>query len=256
MFTMMAGQSNVYIWHRFILAYTCLLSSVRCTAIDPWPTINSSPLFSTNLNHNIRPSSSQVVNACRCKFFLWDIISYIKFCETNREIRENSFEGLRGRKFVRVQPGSLLEKWLPQMRRGRLKKDGCVLCGYSFRDHLEYWSNCRQKVKGVSAFDRYLDTASSGKMNKGGHAFYRQYVEEVSPNTKRKRKGKLIRESDVVNVAYLVPAFNPLADGNPKKPWTVFMLLFARNAALERVDDLIWFGEVESSGIIGRSVTS
>ena len=77
-----------------------------------------------------------------------------------------------------------------------------------------------------------------------GFSFHRQYVEEANQTQKKHiRKGKMMRYSGVENVWYIVSAFNPLADsdGKPKKLWTIFMLLFARTASLERMDDLIWF---------------
>lgn len=235
---------------RFML--TCIqivatLSFIGCHALDPWPTINTSPQYSSS--STTRASPSQSIRSCQCKFFLWDIISYIKYRETYRKMQQNTYEGLGGRKFVRVQPGSYFERCLPQLKSGKLKKDGCWICGYSFREHLIYWSECKQRRR-HSALDDYLDSIPS-KINGGSsrdmQSFHKNYVEEFQPGAKRsRRKSKLIRASGVEDVSYLVPPFDPLADGKPKQPWTVFMLLLARNAALERVDDLIWFSRVES----------
>ncbi|KAL7514121.1 hypothetical protein ACHAXN_011934 [Cyclotella atomus] len=232
-----------------ILFYLCLTTiilflSTTCIAIDPWPTINASPQY-------VATPSSQTsnINSCHCKFFLWDIVSYIKYCEANRQIRQNTYEGLGGRQFVRVQPRSYAETWLSQLRRGSLKKDGCCLCGYSFRDHLVYWSKCKEMKNGKrqSAFDCHLKSNGTRKGTVDRHSFHEQYVEVIHHKKRLKKKGKLMRESNVADMVYLVPQFNPLADGRPKKPWTVFMLLLARSAALERVDDLIWFSKVDSS---------
>jgi len=231
-----------------LLAYICItkaILSIHCSAIDPLSTINA-----------IFQSSNPVTqvdddNSCHCRLFLWDIISYIKCSATNRLISQNTCEGLGGRKFVRVQPGSYFEKWLPHVRTGRLKKDGCCLCGYSFRQHLHYWSRCKRN-KESSTFDEFLDSAFSNDLAgtlSNGHAFYRQYVDEVTSSAMRvKRKGKVMRESDYGGVAYLVPSFDPMADGKAKKPWTILMLFLARTASLERVEDLIMFSKLESSG--------
>jgi hypothetical protein len=99
--------------------------------------------------------------------------------------------------------------------------------------------------KRQSAFDCYLKSNAPG--TKKGNTFHEQYVEEIKHNKRQKKKGKVMRESNVADIAYLVPQFNHVADGNPKKPWTVFMLLLARAAAFERVDDLIWSSNVELS---------
>lgn len=227
------------------------LPSITCAAIDPWPTINASPQYITR-NVVRTPSADEIdTSTCRCKFFIWDILSYIKYGETNRLIRKNTYEGLGGRKFVRVQPGGYFERWMPQLRGGKLKKDACWLCGYSFRDHLEYWSGCKRTNNGgkQSAFDSYLDTFNKMNTNRAsGYSFHQRYVEEVQPNKRLKKNGKVIRESEIGGVSYLIPPFNPISDdGRPKKPWTAFMLVLARVAALERVDDLIWFSKVESS---------
>ncbi|KAL7478535.1 hypothetical protein ACHAW6_004291 [Cyclotella cf. meneghiniana] len=236
----------------------------RCVAMDAWPTINSSPHFSysanigvTNKDNALRPSShSRIEPSCTCKFFVWDFWSYFKHRETTYQLHRNTYEGLGGRKFVRVQPGSILEKWYPQLRRGALRKDGCLLCGYSFTDHLEFWSTCKQiRGKGSpSYFDRYLESTSSnlkghtkGYSTAKGRSFYQQYVEVSEDNkTRSKRRDKELKRTFDGNVSYLVPPFIPLADGKPKKLWTVLILAMARTAALERVDDLIWFEKLES----------
>jgi hypothetical protein len=224
--------------------------------MDPWPTIDSSPQYSAVSTHDVRHSPrAQSTKTCKCKFFLWDVVSYFKYRETKNQIRQNTYEGLGGRKFVRIQPGSILEKWYPQLRRGGLKKDGCLLCGYSFTDHLLYWSRCQQRSRreGASAFDLFVDSESRNVLkvaadNQVGYSFHRKYVEEVNSRNRRKwkKQGKVIRKSVDENISYLVPAFNPLADEKPKKLWTVFMLLAARVACLERIDDVIWIDKVVS----------
>ncbi|KAL3794923.1 hypothetical protein HJC23_004300 [Cyclotella cryptica] len=246
---------------------TLMIISSNCyclAAMDPWPTINSSPQHFypvnsgvSNMDNDIRTSShSKIISNCTCKFFIWDAWSYFKYREITSQLNRNTYEGLGGRKFVRAQPGSVLEKWYPQLRKGALKKDGCLLCGYSFTDHLEFWSKCKQ-IRGqgrVSCFFRYLESTSSNlkchperSVSAMDQSFHQQYVEECSNDTQRsKRRGKELKRTFDGNVSYLVPPFNPSADGKPKKLWTVLILAMARTAALARVDDLIWFDKVAS----------
>ena len=242
-------RANIFVCLHLVLS---LIASI-CTALDPWPTINNSPLYSRSIPNTGTPIDN---NSCHCKFFFWDFISFIKYRRTNNFVKQNTYEGLSGRKFIRVHPaGSVYEKWLPQLRNGILKKDACSLCGYSFTDHLEFWTQCQQRRR-YSTLDSYLDSALSkvdGKTSTG-FSFHRQYVEEANQTQKKHiRKGKVMRYSGVENISYLVSAFNPLADsdGKPKKLWSIFMLLFARTASLERMDDLIWF---ESSDRIESTV--
>lgn len=227
-------RTNIIVCLYLVLS---LIASI-CTALDPWPTINTSPLYSRSIPNTPIDNSS-----CRCKFFLWDVISFIKYRQTNNFVKQNTYEGLSGRKFLRVQPGSVYEKWVPQLRSGILKNDGCFLCGHSFADHLEFWTQCQQRRRHSTLYS-YLDaTLSKADGNPStGFSFHRQYVEEAKQTRKKHvvRKGKMMRYSGVEEVSYQVSPFDPLADGKPKKLWTIFLLLLARTASLERVDDLIW----------------
>lgn len=218
-----------------------------------WPTLGSSNKdmmeYYASLHHEERNSCP---TSCRCKCFLWDFISYFKYKETVFQSRQNTFEGRGGKKFVRIQPNTLLERWYPQLRSGKLKPNGCMLCGYTWKDHLEYWWYCRRR-KGnrqggrgdTSSFDRYVDNIA--KESSQDKAFHRKYVDVGNANRRRYRRDKdmEIRHSYSGEVAYSVPPFDPLADRHPKGIGSVILLALARTTTLARIEDLIWLREVE-----------
>mmetsp|Transcript_595 Transcript_595/g.771 ORF Transcript_595/g.771 Transcript_595/m.771 type:complete len:258 (-) Transcript_595:514-1287(-) len=232
----------------------CCKARIICSAMPPsnnnWPTLmNSSTqiepdsrkwmhddhniddkLFLRARHNNIPCTTSSF--SCRCKFFLWNFISYIKFKETTSLVNENTIEGLGGKRFVRVKPGSLLERWYPQLRAGQLKTDGCALCGHSFREHLEYWWWCKKRSNG--GYSKFESVVGEG----GSDSFYSKYV-DVS-GERDHDKGLEVRTSLDGGISYVVPPFNPLVDGKPKRVWTVLMLALARTSALVRLEDLIW----------------
>lgn len=249
--------------------------STRANAMDPWPTINTSPQYSqvpkSNVDmsssantrgRNSSSSSSQMkhTSSCHCKFFVWNVLSYLKYKETLYQTRQNTIEGRGGKKFIRMQPGSMLEKWYPQLKSGLLKPDGCVLCGFSYKEHLEYWWRCRRRQGGVASFDRYINNASkrleqdAKKKSRATSederfAFHQQYLDEVKARSKQTKQKATARKGDSMTEwrdSYNIPAFNPLADGKPKRLMTVLMLSFARTASLLRLDDLMFLSRVES----------
>jgi len=238
----------------------CCKVKIICTAMPPssnWPTLGSSTQIEPDsrkwmhddhsveeddkllrAGHNNIPCTT---SSCRCKFFLWNFISYVKFKETTSLIHENTIEGLGGKRFVRVKPGSLLERWYPQLRANQLKTDGCALCGHSFRDHLEYWWWCKKRSNG--GYSKFESVIGDG----GSPSFYNKYVDQSGANKhQRNHKGLEVRTSFDGGVSYVVPPFNPLIDGKPKRAWTVMMLALARTSALVRLEDLIWLEKVES----------
>lgn len=213
-----------------------------------WPTLGSSNkdmMEYANL-HNERNSC---ITSCRCKCFLWNFISYFKYKETLYQSRQNTFEGRGGKKFVRIQPNTLLERWYPQLRSGQLKPNGCMLCGYTWKDHLEYWWYCRKRKRnrrgrgGTSSFDRYMENIAKGD------AFHKKYVDVGKANrrggSRYSNKDMEIRHSYSGEVSYFVPPFDPLADGRTKGIGSVLLLALARTMALARIEDLIWLREVE-----------
>jgi len=218
-----------------------------------WPTLGSSTQIKSDSRARIHDDNNRAdktharqnnisctTTSCRCKFFLWNFISYIKFKETTVLVKENTIEGLGGKRFVRAKPGSLLERWYPQLRANKLKTDGCFLCGHSFREHLEYWWWCKKRSN--EDYSNFESVIGEG----GSDSFHSNYVAE-SGTIKRKRepKGLEVRTSFEGGVSYVVPPFNPLADGKPKHVWTVMLLALARTSALVRLEDLIWLERIE-----------
>jgi hypothetical protein len=184
---------------------------------------------------------------CRCRFFLWDFVSCYKYHETISLAQQHTFEGKGGKKFVRLQPNTTLERWYPQLKMGHLKTNGCLLCGHSYKDHLDYWWYCRRKKGDVSEFDRFI-TNSVADCDFKRNSFHRNYVEEVdeSSTSSRRRKGQEVRKSVEAGVTFMVPRFDPLADGRPKSIGSVLILSLARIQSLVKVEDLIWLSKFES----------
>lgn len=248
-----------------ILICCCVdnVSAMSCEMM-PWPTMGSSQIkaesrtWLQNHNHNAEHSRQNKRNkitspttTCRCKFFLWNIVSYIKYKETTYQVNENTIEGLGGKRYVRMPTGSLLERWYPQLRANQLKTDGCILCGYSFREHLEYWWWCKkQATGGVSKFESVIGSEVRRRSGGKKYSSYNQYVNELLDSSRRIQRKRLrekfeIRDSFEGNVSYVIPPFDPLADGEPKRIWTVLLLALARTAALVRLEDLIWLDRIE-----------
>lgn len=164
------------------------------------------------------------------------------------DARQNTFEGKGGKKFVRIQPNTILEKWYPQLREGQLKTDDCFLCGYSWKDHLEYWWYCRRRQGGVSAaFEHCMETSAIDGVDK--FAYHKKYVDEIDSNKRRShRRGLELRKSLNGEASYLVPPFDPLLadDGSLKSIWSLLLLALARTGSLLRIEELMWLSTVES----------
>ena len=229
---------------------------------NDWPTMGISP---PQQSHSLAPrdgkspsSSHDIIcpTSCRCKFFIWDFVSYFKYKETTYQVQQNTFEGRGGKKFVRIQPDSTLEKWYPEYRAGQLRTDKCLICGHSWKDHLEYWWHCRRRQKNVSAFDSFIE--SSGTREGDEFAFHKKYVDVIDGKGKvHRQKGQDVRESYGGQVSYLVPSFDPEADiGRPKSIGGILLLALARIESLVRVEDLIWLSKVESLRSKQRSASS
>jgi len=242
--------------------------------LDPWPTIDASSRHSIvhstpgkGVDHRTEaskpgerkgshrsrggvPSSSLpheiCVIPCRCKFFLWDLFSLFKYRETTFRAQKNTFEGKGGKKFVRIQPNTLLEKWYPELRAGKLRTDKCMLCGYSWEDHLEYWWHCQRRRGGVSsAFEKSLEKSAASRDYK--FSYHERYVDEINSSNNRRshRRVREVREAFDGETLYFVPPFDPFA-GLPKSVGSMLILALARAASLLRVEELMWLSAVES----------
>mmetsp|Transcript_14104 Transcript_14104/g.21143 ORF Transcript_14104/g.21143 Transcript_14104/m.21143 type:complete len:316 (-) Transcript_14104:330-1277(-) len=98
-----------------------------------------------------------------CRTFLWDAPSAARHHICKRLLRGRVYEGMGGKKFVRIKPNSVLEKLYPPSRHG---PDRCLVCGYSFDNHLKAWWFPHL----YSPFDQHLD------------AMYKTYTVDPNPN--------------------------------------------------------------------------
>ncbi|KAL7460645.1 hypothetical protein ACHAXS_001088 [Conticribra weissflogii] len=124
---------------------------------------------------------------CRCPIYLFNPFSYHQYHEAIYQIRQHTYEGLGGRKFVRILPGSTLEALYP--KRKEFKPDECMVCGFRWRDHLEYW----WWVKRRRRFQREVKSMNENnkkKKNRGPSSFekFEQYLENDAISIQRKSK--------------------------------------------------------------------
>ena len=74
-----------------------------------------------------------------CGFYVWDAPSALLYKWCNHLLRDSVYEGRGGRKFVRIEPGSMLQLLYPASH--RYSPDRCIFCGGSFEDHVALkWS--------------------------------------------------------------------------------------------------------------------
>ena len=275
---------------RFYVVTACLVHIMMCSLTisiagatsseQPWPTMGSSQYDmhkvvsksqlrqrAIHQRETTQTSRSRHIvdittcpTSCRCNFFLWDFISYFKYYETLTQAKQNTFEGKGGKKFVRIQPNTLLERWYPELKMNKLKPGGCFLCGYSWSDHLEYWWHCKRikRQGGMIAFEKCIE-GSDADHPTNNFAFHKRYVDEVNHGKNKKRwfhrnnKQLEIRRSSNGEISYLVPPFDEMADGQPKKIGSILLLALARITSLVRVEGLIWLRSVELSRLkLGR----
>mmetsp|Transcript_14084 Transcript_14084/g.20118 ORF Transcript_14084/g.20118 Transcript_14084/m.20118 type:complete len:238 (+) Transcript_14084:89-802(+) len=71
-----------------------------------------------------------------CRIFIWDIPSAIKLHLCERLLRGNIYEGIGGKRFVKIKPNSILESLYPPSKHS---VDRCIFCGSSFKDHMDCW---------------------------------------------------------------------------------------------------------------------
>lgn len=99
-------------------------------------------------------------------------------------LRDCVYEGRGGRKFVRIQPGSILQLLYPC---SRYSPDRCLICGGSFQDHIDLWWGKHR----YRPYDRLTDA-----ILESGPAFHRSYLQEYVKEDTRKRGRRQQPESD------------------------------------------------------------
>jgi len=198
-----------------LFSYSTISLASHCHAAPnndhAWPTMTTT---STTPSQPIRPDSTRFENSfhhfkkisssqssspspspplpyprpntkCQCSIYVFNPLSYYQYHETIYQIRRHTYEGLGGRKFVRIPPGSTLEALY--RKRKEFKPDGCIVCGYGWRDHLEYW----WWVKRRRRFGR--EVKSMNKKNKkktnidaSGYEIFERYLENDTLSVQRK----------------------------------------------------------------------
>lgn len=94
--------------------------------------------------------ASYVSGRRACGFYLWDAPSALLHKWCHHLMKDCVIEGRGGKKFVRVQPGSMLQLLYPC---SRYSPDRCLICGGTFRDHLTLWWSKNL----YTPFDRLVD---------------------------------------------------------------------------------------------------
>ncbi|GKY94638.1 hypothetical protein MPSEU_000717700 [Mayamaea pseudoterrestris] len=211
-----------------------------------------------------------------CNVYLWDAPSALfqKWCR--HLMRDCIYEGKGGTKFVRIEPGSLLQLLYPSCL---YNPDRCLLCGGRFPDHL----TLRWAGQLYTPFDRFLDEslAEGTKNLKGvsrarkrhkrtlpsvgvdiasddnetvGYVFHRRYVgvdnytTASAPSNKKvtKRQTKAITETDG-NLPLRTSRALSYAVSSMAKKRMSFNLLLARQILLESIGKLV---ELENTHIV------
>ena len=114
-----------------------------------------------------------------CGFYLWDAPSALLYKWCNHLLKDRVYEGRGGRKFVLIEPGSILQLLYPSSH--TYSPDRCVFCGGNFRDHVALkWSKHL-----YTPFDMLLD-----RDQKQGRVVHQENIEVVT-----KRNGKRVKIS-------------------------------------------------------------
>jgi hypothetical protein len=102
---------------------------------------NAVPLSSSSFQMTASGSSSassSIINAgtkkVACGLYIWNAPSALLHKWCTHLLRECIYEGRGGVKFVRIEPGSILQLLYPSLR--HYSPDSCVLCGGTYQDHL------------------------------------------------------------------------------------------------------------------------
>jgi len=113
-----------------------------------------------------------------CGFFVWDVMSASRYHVCIRLLRESVYEGLGGKKFLRMKQGSVLASLYPLSMHG---PDRCLICNQSFHRHLMTW----WFPKRYTPYDLYLDgvnkECSSSDSLESSHCDAEQQTPAVTP---------------------------------------------------------------------------
>lgn len=110
--------------------------------------LSSVPTCATSAHRAIQTSGRKTRKPCG--FFVWDSMSASRYHICERLLRGSVYEGLGGKKFIRMKQRSVLANLYPLSRHGPSR---CLLCGQSFQSHLMSWWFSRR----YTPYDLYLD---------------------------------------------------------------------------------------------------
>jgi len=169
--------------------------------------------YNTN-NSRRRQSQRSEVAAPPCKLFVWDAPSAFRYHLCKRLLRGNIYEGLGGKRFVRIKPKSVLESLYPPSSHG---SDRCLLCHHTFADHLASWWFPNR----YTPFDTWLDDT---RMN------YSEEVETVPGVDTKKKKKSQRRKNRIAGSGHVdleqrlseAPHLNPISTTSRPMPKRVY----------------------------------
>jgi hypothetical protein len=145
---------------------------------------NSSPSQISDLASG--GSSSTVVGTKKvaCGLYIWNAPSALLHKWCTHLLRECIYEGRGGVKFVRIEPGSILQLLYPSLRHYR--PDSCLLCGGTYQDHLALaWAKHL-----YTPLDRRLDDDyNKGRLEMQGQ----EDMTKISRHASQKVKAKTTR---------------------------------------------------------------
>lgn len=146
-------------------------------------------------SQSVPPTNNSRRSRVPCRTFLWDAPSAARHQICKRLLRGRVYEGMGGKKFVRIKPNSVLEKLYPPSRHG---PDKCIVCGHSFDNHLKAWWFPHL----YSPLDQHLDE------------MYQTYTVDPNPNPNQTLSKKAQKKNQQKSLKRAATATSALSSGN------------------------------------------
>lgn len=207
----------------------------------------------TDLASFLGTTTTSTTKRRACSLYVWDFPSAVLSKWYNHLIQDCIYEGRGGKKFVRIEPGSVMQLLFPH--RKHFHCDRCLLCGGRFVDHLTLWWAKHL----YTPYDLYLDRTSRDGVHlkiedddrtteapPREHVYHRKYVldprelpqsiKAIKQELKERYPGKErfeIRQAG--DIHYAVPA-EEISKESRKNP---LLLSLVRSICLQGVDRLI-----------------
>lgn len=262
-----------------------LYQQQRVNFLDPKGPSKKSTTRWEPMSHSRNSGNPSEISTSRraCGFYWWNVASASMYHLCRYLMKDAVFEGKGGRKFVRIEPNSLLELLYPVSRHS---PDKCVFCGGSFADHLTlrwskhifspydlymdrtYEEGVLQKVKVAS--DSQTNGRSTSRVSDSDeptmrYAFHTRYVHDLGlllqgmsrPRDKIRKLKETMSEDPYLSdpadmkkrgdTIYVVPSIVP------KKKSIVYPLLrLARQRVLEAVEALIDLEQTDNNELFQK----